>query len=258
MSVWRLILHDEEPADWNMAVDKAILEAVLAGMVPPTLRLYRWRDAAISLGRLQRASKALRVDVCRAIGIPVVRRPTGGRAILHGGDQVFSIAARQAELPRDARDVMGLYRLTSAGLRNAFAQMGVHLVAGKRSLADARSEDCFSTRTEADMLVAESEAKLVGSAQCREREAVLQQTSIRHRRDLLDPSGLFRTPIIPALYPLEQFSDEQLAEQVVGSLLVCLNARFREDTLCQWEVERAAALCAQVRVPIASSEAATG
>lgn len=241
-----------------MAVDKAVLEAVAAGMVPPTLRLYRWREAAISLGRLQSASKALRADVCIAIGIPVVRRPTGGRAILHGGDQVFSLVARQAELPRNARDVMGLYRLTGAGLRNALAQMGVDLVQGKRSLTDARSEDCFSTRTEADLLIAESGAKLIGSAQCREREAFLQQTSIRHRRDRLDPGDLFRSPVVPALYPLEQYSAAQVAEQIVGSLVECLSVRIREDTLCQWEVERAAALCPQVRVSITSSEAVTG
>jgi lipoyl(octanoyl) transferase len=70
------------PGAWNMAVDAALMDAVREG-TPPVLRFYRWEPACLSLGRNQPARGHYDADALRAEGVDVVRRPTGGRAVLH-------------------------------------------------------------------------------------------------------------------------------------------------------------------------------
>ena len=75
-----MIVDAECGAEWNMAVDCAILDAVALKLSPPTVRLYRWDGPAISVGRSQKVAGAVALDACRALGVCVVRRPTGGRS----------------------------------------------------------------------------------------------------------------------------------------------------------------------------------
>ena len=82
-----------------MALDEAILEAHEAGLVPPTLRVYGWQPPAVSLGKFQQLEATVDVAACRALGADVVRRPTGGRAILHTAEEVtFSLVVSAARL----------------------------------------------------------------------------------------------------------------------------------------------------------------
>src|SRR5947208_2539412 len=88
---WRIVEDGLGEAVWNMARDEAILNAVVADAAPPTLRLYRWKQPSVSLGRFQSVERTLHGETCRALGIPLVRRITGGRGILHGDDLTVSI-----------------------------------------------------------------------------------------------------------------------------------------------------------------------
>ena len=83
-----------------MAADLALLDAVAAGG-PPALRVYQWSPPALSLGRFQ-PEDDVDHDACRRAGVEVVRRPTGGRALLHGGDLTYAVAVRP---PRDVAAV---------------------------------------------------------------------------------------------------------------------------------------------------------
>ena len=93
---WRLLIDDgPNEGAWNMALDRAVQLAHEAGDAPPTLRLYEWRSPTVTLGRFQAADSIDR-EWCAANGIDVVRRPTGGKGVLHDDEVTYSIIARPA------------------------------------------------------------------------------------------------------------------------------------------------------------------
>ncbi|HLM68541.1 MAG TPA: hypothetical protein VK358_13475, partial [Longimicrobium sp.] len=99
---WRLLDTPPAPGAWNMAVDEALAQSVRAGE-PPVLRVYRWSPPCLSLGRNQPSGGYDR-DEIRRRGLDVVRRPTGGRAVLHHRELTYSVAAAEGVLggPRQA------------------------------------------------------------------------------------------------------------------------------------------------------------
>jgi len=92
VNAWRLIDSGPGPGPWNLALDEAIFHAVRAGASPPTLRLYRWSAPALSIGYAQDRDRDVDRDACRARGIAVLRRITGGRAVLHDAEVTYSVA----------------------------------------------------------------------------------------------------------------------------------------------------------------------
>src|SRR5512133_1650859 len=95
-ATWRLIRTPAASGPWNMAVDEAILEFAARGEVLPTLRLYAWEPACLSLGYAQPASD-VDLEALRSHGWEMVRRPTGGRAILHTDELTYSVSGPQNE-----------------------------------------------------------------------------------------------------------------------------------------------------------------
>ena len=174
---WRLILEAEPrsgPA--NMAVDEAIALACAAGDVPPTLRFYRWEPPAVSLGRHQPANE-IDMEAVARLGYHVVRRTTGGRAILHTDELTYSVAA-PADEPRMAGGVMDAYLRLSNGLLAGLHRLGVaadkaggHVRAGQDV-----SAACFEVPSAYEITV--GGRKLMGSAQSRRRGHVLQHGSL--------------------------------------------------------------------------------
>jgi lipoate-protein ligase A len=169
----------------NMALDEALLEEHARGEAAPTLRVYGWRPAAVSLGRFQRAESSIDLEACQALGIDVVRRPTGGRAILHTANEVtFSLVVSAARL--GTTGVMDSYRELAGGIVGALRSLGLdaRLVerAGTTSPAMAQDPACFAVKARCDLVV--GEAKLVGSAQVQRHGVILQQNSLPLRIDL--------------------------------------------------------------------------
>ena len=178
---WRLLQDGAGDAAWNMSVDEALLLG--AGSAPPALRLYAWREPSVSLGLRQAEPHWL--DRCKALGVPVVRRVTGGGAVLHAGDLTYSVVAPFAapELPQDLR---GSYEWIRARLIRGLELAGL---AARRSRAQAgadRLELCFAGATGYEVEL--DGEKLVGSAQRRSGRAFLQHGSIR----LADDTVLYR------------------------------------------------------------------
>ncbi|CAN5693867.1 octanoyltransferase LipM [soil metagenome] len=184
---WRLITYGEFEPAFNMAADEAILEAHLAGEVPPTLRLYGWKPAAISIGYSQKISEA-EVFSITSHGLDVVRRTTGGRAVLHFGDLTYSFVGSSVGddlKPHDqhflSTSVAAAYKEICQGLILAFEQFGFTLELGS-SKSDYRANyDCFRATTNADLQYAGK--KMIGSAQLRRKNAVLQHGSILLNQD---------------------------------------------------------------------------
>lgn len=182
-ATWRVIV-DPAPGTgaWNMALDEAIVEAVAAGASPPTLRFYQWAPPCLSLGKRQPLDG---VDLvrCRQDAVDVVRRPTGGWAILHTDELTYSVAARQDD-PRTAGPILDAYRQLSAGLVAGLTLLGAQV---EMSPVDPHgvhnlSAACFEVPSAYEITVAGK--KLIGSAQTRPQGRVLQHGSLPLRGDI--------------------------------------------------------------------------
>jgi lipoate-protein ligase A len=160
-----------------MAVDEVLLDAVAAAKAPPTLRFYQWSPACLSLGYFQ-SFEVVDVAGCRALGVDIVRRPTGGRAILHDRELTYSLALPSGLLG-DESGVLPSYQRISAGLQRGLADLGVMTTVAPVSAAPTAAEHgpiCFDRPSAHEILL--RGRKLVGSAQVRRAGALLQHGSI--------------------------------------------------------------------------------
>lgn len=180
--VWRLICDKPASGAWNMAVDEAILESVSAGGAPPTLRLYGWEPACLSLGYGQRYREVDETGL-QANGWDVVRRPTGGKAILHVDELTYSVAA-PVDHALMGGGVLRSYRRIAAALQHGLEALAVRAVARERY--NDRTGDpgpvCFEVPS--DWEITWDGRKLVGSAQVRRKGGVLQHGTIPLEGDL--------------------------------------------------------------------------
>jgi lipoate-protein ligase A len=222
-----------------MAGDVALLEAFQRGEIPPTLRVYQWASPALTYGVNQQLPPRL-VDACNALGIPMLRRPTGGKAVLHGHDLTVALVFRAADClseppPFDSPCLQGepsggspreaggtsrrgagfpqsrpyprqVYQFLAPALIEAFAQVGVPAVQGSAPAPDPRSADdggdCFATPAIADIVHAETGVKLMGCALLVRGACVLMQASIPLRIPEVPVERLFGHPH-PAPPPLD-------------------------------------------------------
>ena len=173
---WRLLVDAAAGGAWNMAVDEVLLHGVAAGTTPPTLRFYEWMPPCLSLGYFQ-PFDVVDVDGCRALGIEVVRRPTGGRAILHDRELTYSVALPASLLGHDGGVLPSYYRLSLA-LQDGLSGLGVPATLAPESVGSRGQHGpvCFDRPSAHEILL--NGRKLVGSAQMRRGGGLLQHGSI--------------------------------------------------------------------------------
>lgn len=176
---WRLLVDGELAGALNMARDSAMLEAVAEGTAPPTLRLYGWRPPCLSLGRHQRL-EAADAAFCSEHGVDLVRRPTGGRAVLHHLELTYAVVAPLGgtPLPRRMQDA---YRRICAALVRWCRGLGVgaELTPGEVNLSlpgPRTSVPCFEAPAGGEVVV--GGRKLIGSAMRAHHGAVLQHGAV--------------------------------------------------------------------------------
>ncbi len=203
---WRLLVMPAQDGALNMAIDQAIMEAVAEGRVPPTLRFYAWEPACLSLGYTQPVSDADRERIT-ARGWDLVRRMTGGRAILHTDELTYSVA-----VPKDHPIVEGgivtSYRRLSGALLAGVERLGAAPHADKRTDGHANSKGpvCFEVPSHYEITV--NEKKLIGSAQVRKFGAVLQHGTLPLTGDI--------TRILDALVFDSDEKRERIRDRVRG------------------------------------------
>lgn len=190
MERWRLLQTKPATAAWNMALDEALLEAVANRDSPPLLRLYRWQPAAVSLGYFQRGSDVVNLDVCQRLGLDVVRRGTGGRAVLHDREVTYAVIAREGT-PRFPGTINGNYQVIAAALHALLCSYGLEVTAAgparpQTGASGAEQSACFTAPASFEQVY--RGCKLTGSAQKRQHGAFLQHGSIPVD---LDPEQLF-------------------------------------------------------------------
>ena len=187
--VMRLVSSGDSSASYNMALDEALSVSARQGGSGPTLRLYGWDRPSVSLGRHQRAG-ILDLAHCLEAGIPVVRRPTGGRAILHGMELTYSFSA-PAGITGLGTGVLESYKALSHAFMHAFKSLGLSAMStskAKKSASHASINPlCFSSASYGEISV--SGRKIIGSAQRRWPDGFLQQGSIPLE---LDQEGMAR------------------------------------------------------------------
>jgi len=252
-ATWRLIRSPAADGATNMAVDEAILRAVAAGDVPPTLRLYAWDPPCLSLGRGQPVEDVDRGAVAAA-GYGLVRRPTGGRAILHIDELTYSIAAPEGE-ERVAGGVVESYRRLSQGLMRGLALLGVRGVVAEERLKNRGAEGpvCFEVPSDYEITVGGK--KLVGSAQMRARGAVLQHGAVPLTGDIAricpllrghpDPEGVRARATTVERALSRPVSWEEAAEALIEGFAEALDLRLDPGDLTEEEQVAARALLAE-------------
>jgi lipoate-protein ligase A len=182
MTDWRLLITPPAHGAWNMAVDESILEHIGRGASIPTLRLYAWTPACLSLGHAQPIAD---VDMqrLRQHGWEIVRRATGGRAILHTDELTYSVIA-PADEPRVEGSVLESYNRLAQALVRAVQSLNLP-VEIKETISQASSATnpvCFEVPSTYEITV--NGKKLIGSAQARKRDGVLQHGSLPLTGDL--------------------------------------------------------------------------
>jgi lipoate-protein ligase A len=167
-----------------MAVDEALLRSCANGVSGPLLRLYGWAPPALSLGAHQKVVEAADPEWLRERGYDLVRRPTGGRAVLHAGEVTYAVAAPlegEAAGPFAGQGIQEVYRLVAGGLHAGLRRLGIEaeLVRGSARRdreAERRPDPCFTTPSRYELIW--RGRKIAGSAQRRLPAAFLQHGSL--------------------------------------------------------------------------------
>jgi len=182
MTTWRLLITPPARGAWNMALDEAILEHIGRGASLPTLRLYAWDPACLSLGHAQPYTD-VDTTLLKQHGWEVVRRVTGGRAILHTDEITYSVIAPSDE-PRVTGTVLESYNRLAQALLLAVQhlEIPVEMKEGKPAETKTPNPVCFEVPSTYEITV--NGKKLIGSAQARKKEGVLQHGSLPLTGDL--------------------------------------------------------------------------
>ncbi len=255
---WRLILSRPLSGADNMALDEAILEAVGAGDSTPTFRLYAWNPPCISLGYAQ-AIKDVDRTLLSDRGWDLVRRPTGGRAILHTDELTYSIHA-PADHPHLQGDVLTSYRYLSIGLIKGLELLGVetevqpsHPPTQGDKLVDPV---CFVAPSAYE--ITHEGKKLLGSAQTRRKQSILQHGTLPLVGDITRICEALAYEDKPARHQaasqvLERattverasahvVSWDEAAQAMVNGFVHALGFEFTEETTTAAELQRAEVL----------------
>jgi lipoate-protein ligase A len=175
---WRLLPFRKAAAAENMAVDEAVFRESIRKKALPTLRFYGWRIPALSIGYFQDYDKEVDHEACRKFGVDIVRRPTGGKAVLHEQELTYAVVA-SVESPLFSSDILGTYRVISACIAEGLAKIGIlaEMKGDARHISDgALPSSCFSLPSRYELLV--GGRKICGSAQTRSHGYFLQHGSL--------------------------------------------------------------------------------
>jgi lipoate-protein ligase A len=187
LPAWRFIDTGSSDAAYNMAIDESIAHYVRRHHMPPTLRLYGWTQPSVSLGSFQKTTD-IDLPYCLSERIPVVRRPTGGRAILHDVELTYSFTTLTSS-GLFSRGLLDSYRKLGMAFIRAFVICGIApintLVMNKKRSSNLRSQPhnplCFASASYGEMTI--HGKKIIGSAQKRWTDVLLQQGCIPFKLD---------------------------------------------------------------------------
>ena len=245
--VWRLIRDGNYDGFTNMAIDEAISTACGNGNSPPTLRLYGWKSPTISIGYSQKAELDINLMYCRSVGIDIVKRPTGGRAVLHENELTFSVSA-SAENPLFPGNILKSHKKMSEALLLGMNRMNIHAELQYKSKKQInRNPVCFSTPSIYELTV--DGKKIVGCAQRRFKNSFLEHGSIPLKLDRKKLSNIFshsnkklESVYFENMAGLNElgsycFTIDEIAENIIMGFEHYFGIAFEEESLSDYEKE---------------------
>lgn len=238
---------------WNMAVDEALFDMVRGGKSPATLRLYAWEPACLSLGYAQSYADVDQKRI-KKYGWELVRRLTGGRAILHSDELTYAVITG-AEEPRTAGDILESYQRLSKALLQGLYNLGLKVEVESIGIQSSQRDDgpiCFDTT--ANLEIVADGKKLIGSAQARRKDGVLQHGTLPLYGELAritdalfysDDEGRIKAGVrlLEKATTVERVLGsrvewDQAAEAFTAGFEKALNLKFEPGELTQEESER--------------------
>ena len=167
---------------YNMALDEALLDWHSEGLIPPVIRFYEWNPATLSIGYFQSVEKEIDMEAVRRLGLGFVRRPTGGRGVLHEHELTYSVIVSE-KYPDMPATVTEAYRVISEGLLKGFQSLGLEAYFSipntpdkLQALKSPKTAVCFDTPSWYELVV--EGKKVAGSAQTRQKGVILQHGAI--------------------------------------------------------------------------------
>lgn len=180
--VWRFIDSGNCSPEFNMALDEALLDWNSEGKIPPTIRFYGWNPPTLSIGYFQKVEREIDLEAVKKYGLGFVRRPTGGRGVLHDQELTYSVIVSE-EHPEMPHTVTEAYRVISEGILQGFRKLGLDAYFAvpktaeeREGLKNPRSAVCFDAPSWYELVV--EGRKVAGSAQTRQKGVILQHGSI--------------------------------------------------------------------------------
>ena len=220
-----------------MAIDRFLLEQHRKGESPPTIRFYTWLPAAISLGYHQKDfPPAWKEPIWQGKPLDIVRRPTGGRAVLHQGDLTYAVIM---SIPSGKR--LEVYKKICQFLIEGWRSLGVDLDYGTATKEYIDRDNCFATATGSDLVTARGN-KVIGSAQLRRGKVVLQHGSMILDTDPQIYQRVFGTPLEEKLltnikqksnYGKHSSEIEWSRDKIIQNLVTAAISTFKIDIVKQ-------------------------
>jgi lipoate---protein ligase len=228
--IWRLIPPIEATGMVQMSIDRWLLQQHILGQIPPTLRFYTWSQPTISLGYHQRHyPEHWQSLVWHDRHIDIVKRPTGGRGVLHQGDLTYALIGSGFVGKR-----VEVYQQICQFLIDGWRSIGVSLQYGNAGTGYIHNPNCFGTATSADLVCADG-YKLIGSAQLIKSGAILQHGSIRLNPDLELFARVFGETITQPPSTISQLTKEQIIEALIHAAQNIFQVKFEVAPLSDRE-----------------------
>ncbi|MFJ7666091.1 biotin/lipoate A/B protein ligase family protein [Lysinibacillus sp. NPDC097195] len=232
MTTWYFLNSGKCSPSFNMALDEALLDWHSEGLIPPVIRFYEWEPATLSIGYFQQAKRDINLQAVREQGLGFVRRPTGGRAVLHEHELTYSVIVSES-YPNMPESVTEAYRVLSEGILEGFHNLGMDAYFSvpdteekRADLKQPKSAVCFDAPSWYELVV--EGKKIAGSAQTRQKGVILQHGAI-----LLDLDQ-------EKLLSVFNFSSEAVKERMRKKLpekAVAINSLVKEPVTIEQCVE---------------------
>ena len=194
MEKWRFLNSGKCSAGKNMAIDETIMSGVQKGVSPPTIRVYDWQPPTISLGYHQQIEQEIDIEKTRQMGFAIIRRPTGGRTVLHYDELTYAVIGKIEGILSGS--TLQAYQTISKALIRGLSYAGIDLSLEKKALPlhkhHEKKNPCFSSSAKYELIYKPCSEnskwkKVVGSAQFRKNGVLLQHGSIllNHNQELM-------------------------------------------------------------------------
>jgi lipoate-protein ligase A len=242
MQAWRLLKLETHDAFTNMAVDEAILTSRIADIAPNTIRFYRWKPSAVSIGKFQDIHNEVQLDECRKLGVDVVRRITGGGTVYHDAEDeiTYSVVASKQDL--HTSDIAEVYARIYAGMVEALKTLGI-----TADFSEGNQKTCPNLTIKGK--------KVSGSAQAHKSAVVLQHGTLLLNVDLRKMFIVLRVPWAKTCMQVvdiaknkitsinlelgRKVSIEEANDALTKGFEKALNVKLNESTLTAYELELA-------------------